>query len=77
MLQCEWKSLWGQEVHKGLAGKRAPDLVSPQGGGGEMTCEWENQTGEAILGQDGTGLTEGGREGGAVYRLQPSCLAFS
>lgn len=37
MLQSEWKSPWGQEVRRGLAGGEASDLVGPgrEGGRGE------------------------------------------
>lgn len=49
MLQSGWKSSWGHEVRRGLAGGEASDLVSPgrreggrEGGKGKgVRSEWD------------------------------------
>lgn len=58
MLQSEWKSPWGQEVRRGLAGGEASDLVSPgrEGGrGGEGRERSERDRGVVRQSWDGVG----------------------
>lgn len=64
VLQSEWKSPWGQEVHRGLAGGEASDLVSPGGEGGRGVEGRGRGWGQRYLGvarQSWMGLAEGRR----------------
>ena len=46
VLQSEWMSPWGQEVHRGLAREGASELLSPGGEGGREGGRGLSQTRE-------------------------------